>query len=268
MKKLLLLLLSISLFGFNSCEKNIPEAPGKIPGLGFTPGEIEIKKPFVLPEGINVVGDITGIGNPVAKNELKPLLAYDSKSIVPKYGSGCVVRLRVPLLNTRNSPRTVFFPQGLIFKCIDRAYQHGLVCQIFWVTLEPNERRDVIFDVYCGNLDIPSPDEDGKYQIWGVTSSTVLWDLLKTIGWKKINYEMIFKLMEMGKGIQEGPSYDEITQKIQTMVWNLTNNGIPISTEDRAFLNTIPEMELAERPIVDSNSQFPEYFEEFLVTEK
>lgn len=260
MKKLLLLLLAISVFGFNSCEKNIPEAPGKISGLGDTPGEIQIKKPFVLPEGINVIGEITGIENPAAKDELKPLLLNDSKT-GSHYGSGSVVRLRLTLLNSRNYPRTIFFPQGLIFKCINGAYQHGLCCQIFWVTLAPNEKRDVYIDVYCANLGIPAPDNNGRYEICGVTSSTILWGLLNKIGWKKINYNWI---INNHKGM-EGPSYDTITEKIQTMVHNLTDSGIPISAEDEAFLSTIPELTPEARPVVDSNSQFPEYFEEFLV---
>jgi hypothetical protein len=267
MKKVILVLAAVSLLGFSSCEKNDSETPGKIPGLGDTPGELQISKRFVLPEGISVVGEITGVENSGSKGELKSLLINDIKSSIPHYGSGCVVRLKLTLLNSRNHPRTVFFPKGLIFKCINGAYQHGLCCQIFWVTLAPNEKRTAYIDVYCGNLGIPAPDEDGKYAIWGVTSSKVLWDLLNKVGWKKINFEWIYH-NTLGKGMMEAPTYEEITQKLQTMVHNLTNNGIGISAEDEAFLNTIPELDPSLRPAVDANSQYPEYFEEIIVPEK
>jgi hypothetical protein len=268
MKKLLHLLLAISLIGFISCEKNVPETPGKIPGLGNTPGEIQIKKAFVMPEGINVLGEVSGLDNPVAKDELKPLLFNDSKTAAPHYASGCVVRLKLTVLNTKNHPRTVFFPKGLIFKCINNNYQHGLTCQTFWVTLAPNEKRTIYIDLYCLQLGIPAPDQDGKYAIWGVTDSRVLWDLLDKIGWRKINFEWIYRNLLSKGPMQEGPSYEEITTKLQTMVHNLTNNGIPLSAEDEAFLNSIPEIAIEDRPVVDSNSQFPEYFEELLVPEK
>lgn len=269
MKKLLLLLLAISLIGFNSCEKKVSEAPGKIPGLGNTPGEIQIKEHFVMPEGISVIGEIAGLENPAAKDELKPLLVNNSKSSVPHYGSGLVVRLKLTVLNSRNNPRTVFFPKGLIWKCINNGtYQHGITCQIFWVTLAPNEKRTVYIDLYCTQNGIPAPDQDGKYVIWGITDSDLLWDLLNKIGWRIINFDWIYH-NTLNKGtMAEGPTYEEITLRLQTMVHNLTNNGIPISAEDEAFLNTIPELAPEERPVVDENSRFPEYFEEFVVPGK
>ena len=265
MKKLLFLLLSISLFGFSSCEKNIPEAPGRIPGLGNTPGEIDIKQPFVLPDGISAIGEISGIENPNAKGgELKPV--NDSKSVLPRFGSGFAVRLKLTILNSRNNPRTVFFPKGLIWKCVDNDYQHGIQCQTTWFCLAPNEMRTIYIDLYCGNLGIPAPDSDGKYKILGVTSSKVLWDLLNLIGWRKINYEMIYASIS-GKG-DGSPTYEEITQRLQTIVHNLTNRGIAISADDEAFILSIPELAPGEVPQVDQNSQYPEYFEEFKVTEE
>lgn len=268
MKRTLLLLSAACLIGLISCNKNNDdEALGKIPGLGNTPGDLQIKESFKLPEGISVIGEITGIENPGSKGELKATLLNDIKSTIPHYGSGCVVRLKLTLLNSRNNPRTVFFPKGLIFKCINGTYQHGLCCQTFWVTLLPNEKRTAYIDVYCGNLGIPAPDQNGKYSIYGITSSEVLWKLLNKIGWRKINYEWIFH-NPSSKGMAEGPTYEEITQRLQTMVHNLTNNGIQISADDEAFLNTIPELDPSQRPAVDENSQYPEYFEEIIVPEK
>jgi hypothetical protein len=70
------------------------------------------------------------------------------------------------------------------------------------------------------------------------------------------------------KGIMEGPTYQEITGRLQEIVHNLTNRGIAISADDEAFINSIPELAPEERPVVDENSQYPEYFKEYLVPEK
>lgn len=269
MKKTLLLFAAVAFIGLSSCEKHISETPGKIPGLGNTPGEIKIKEPFVMPDGISVIGEIAGLENSSATGDLKPFIFNDSKATVPHYGSGCVVRLKLTLLNTKNHPRTVFFPKGLIWKCLNNGvYQHGISCQIFWVTLAPNEKRTSYIDLYCTQNGIPAPDQDGKYIIWGVTDSKVLWDLLNKIGWRKINFEWIYGNLLSKAEMAEGPTYEEITERLQVMVHNLTNAGIPISAEDEEFLNSIPELPAELRPVVDENAQFPEYFEELLVPEK
>ena len=265
MKKTILFLFAFSLLGFNFCQKDTLESPGQIPGMGNTPGEIQIKQSFVIPDGINVIGEISGLENPDAKGgELKPV--NDSKSVLPRFGSGLAVRLKLTVLNSRNNPRTVFFPKGLIWKCVDGNYQHGVQCQTTWFCLAPNEMRTIYIDLYCANLGIPAPDSDGKYKILGVTSSKVLWDLLNLIGWRKINFEMIYpSISSKGDG---SPTYEEITDRLQTIVHNLTNRGIAISAEDEAFITSIPELAPEEVPQVDQNSQYPEYFEEFQVTGK
>jgi len=48
------------------------------------------------------------------------------------------------------------------------------------------------------------------------------------------------------------------------MVWNLTNNGTNLSAEDIEFIESIPELSPDEIPVMDDNSQYPEYFEEFV----
>lgn len=263
MKKIYLLLAAVSLIGFNSCEKNVSETAGNIPGMGNTPGELQVKEPYKVPDGISIIGDITGLDNASAKSG-ESRLADDSKSSVSKFGSGKSVRIQITLLNSRNHPRTVFFPKGLIWKCLNNEYQHGLQCQTAWVVLGPNEMRTINLDLYCANLEIPEPNVEGKYKILGITSSKVLWSLLDKIGWKKINYEMIFGSIS-GKG-DESPSYEQITERLQLIVHNLTDRGIKMTAEDEAFLNSIPELAIEEIPVTDENSQYPVYFEEFKVS--
>lgn len=60
------------------------------------------------------------------------------------------------------------------------------------------------------------------------------------------------------------PTYDEITARMQDIVWNLTNNGKDISAEDQAFIESIPELAPSEIPVLDTQAQFPVYFEEYI----
>jgi len=91
--------------------------------------------------------------------------------------------------------------------------------------------------------------------------------MLNTIDWRKINYEMIFGYLPTGckKSLLLETTYKQITKRLQNVVWNLTNNGLERSSEDKAFIESIPELDPSEIPPVDANSQLPEYFNEFVV---
>jgi hypothetical protein len=237
--------------------------------MGNTPGELQVKAPYVLPDGIHILGDITGVKNPEAlSGELKSSLP-EAKGIFQCFGSGRYVRLQCTLLNTSNHPRTVYFPKGLLWQCRYGNTQHGLQAQTTWTCIQPNSSRTIYIDLYCLNAGIPAPDNNSTYKILGVTNSSTMWTLLKLIGWKKVNYEMIYGTFSGGKGAAvTGPSYEEITERLQTMVHNLTDNGISLTPDDIAFIQSIPELSPDEIPVVDANSQFPEYFEEFIVPGK
>ena len=66
----------------------------------------------------------------------------------------------------------------------------------------------------------------------------------------------------------DGPTYEEITEKLQIMVHHLTDLGIALTQEDIDFIESIPELNSEEIPQVDENAQYPEYFEEFKVVGK
>jgi hypothetical protein len=257
MKKFLFLLAAISFIGLNSCEKIPTENLGEIPGMGNSDENLQVKEPFTMPDGIIVIGDITGIQNPVNKSsELKS--TSDTEFDFPRFGSG-FVRLQLTLCNATNYPRTIFFPKGLMWECKNRTSQHGLQCQTTWVCLQPNTTRTIGIDLYCANLGLPVPNQTETYKILGVTNSQLIWNLLNLIGWRKVNYEMCHTST---KG-EEGPTYEEIIDRLQTIVHNLTNRGIDISNDDKEFIQSIPELAPEEIPQIDENSQFPEYFEEF-----
>ena len=256
MKKVLLGIAALSLI-FVSCTKVAEESAGNIQGMGNTPGNLEIESPFVLPEGIVLVGDITGLDNSAAK-------AGDSKAIAPYcYGSGGkMIKLKITLLNTSNKYKTIFFPKGLLWKCNQEGYQDALLCQTTWCTVEPNSQRTILMDLYCINYGRDPSDNLSSYRILGITSSKIIWSFLNRIGWRKINFEHWYS---PSKGDAQ-PSYEEITERFQNIVWDLTNHGVEISDEDKAFIESIPELAPEEIPVVDENSRYPEYFDEYVRT--
>ena len=267
MKKLFILFALFSLIGFYSCEKANIDTPGQIQGMGNTPGDLKVKEPFLIPEGIHIIGEITGTSNPEANASDKNSIIL-SKSGYSCFGSGKFVKLRFTILNSKNFPRTVFFPKGLLWQCNGKKFQHCLQLQTTWVCLQANSSRTIEVDLYCTNYGVPGPDQTASYKILGVTSSKVIWDLLNVIGWRKVNYEMIYGNYLYGKGTDGVPTYEEITDKLQTIVWNLTNNGIALTATDKDFIESIPELAGSEIPQVDEKSQFPEYFDEFVVSGK
>jgi hypothetical protein len=260
MKKNLIVIIVIVL-GFVACQKeDESESPGNIKGMGFTPGNLEVKAPFVTPAGITIIGEISGLSSPSTKSgEVKS--AKGLNGFYPLFGSGGLVKLKLTLLNASDVRKTVFFPKGLLWQCNTSTFQHGILLQTTWICLEPNAQRTIVVDLYCVNYGISAPDHNGTYTILGVSSSEVINRLLKLISWRKINYEMICGNSDASKG----PTYEQVTEKLQEVVWNLTNNGIDISETDRAFIESLPELSPSEIPVLDKLSQFPEYFKEFVV---
>ena len=263
MKNLFIYSILILLTGLTSCDKILQEVPGNIPGMGDSNKKLEIKEAYTLPNGVGIIGAITGIeeADPKLLTDYKPVYGAKSSSY---FGSGKLVRLTLTMVNSNNVPRTVYFPKGLVWECKAVGFQHGLQIQTTWISLLPNTTRNVVIDLYCCNLGLPGPTTETTYSILGVTSSTVLWRLLDKIGWKKVNYEMIKGSYGKGEEI-EGPTYDQITERFQAMIHDLTDRGLDISEEDKLFIESIPELTTDEIPQVDENSKFPEYFEEFTI---
>lgn len=266
MKKVLLGLIIVSFFSLFSCEKEKLDTPGNISGMGNTSGDLEIKEFFELPKGINLVGDITGVKSPVGKSGEIGQSLGDAKADFSIFGSGGFVRLKLTLSNFRDYPITVFFRKGLVFRCNYGGFQQGLCAQTTWACIQPHSVRSLYVDLYCLNKGIPAPDQTGKYSILGITGSQTMWNLLNLIGWRKINYEMCYPRFH--KGIEAEPTYEEIIARMQTIVHNLTNDGLEITAEDKAFLESIPELTPSEIPPLDIDLQYPEYFDEFVVPEK
>ena len=246
-KAVLFTLLIVTLLFLSSCEKDKLDSPGNIPGMGSTQGELEVKEPFTLPQGVNYVDQIHAI--------------WEIDTSHSTFGSGFGAKLSLTLSNSTDVRKTVFFPKGLIWKCSSSENHNGILLQTTWVNLEPNSVRDLNIVLYCINWNKPTPSQEISFNIIGVSSSPTISNLLNVIGWRKINYEMIYGTI---KGITSspytGPSYKEVTERLQNIVVNLTEKGVDISNEDRNFIESIPQLSPPETPSSrDSEYQFPEF---------
>ncbi len=267
MKKLLTLLIAVSVLGLVSCEKNSgpSEVPGNIPGFGNnTDVKPEIKENFVYPEDITLEGVITGASNETTTaSNLK-----SANSGNWEYGSGGDVKLKLTLKNNSNTPRTIFLPKGLIWESTQNGYQHGLQLQTVWISLAGKQSKEVIIDLYCANFNLlPYPGHDVVYHILGVTTSKIIWRFLDMIGWKMINFEMI-AANQSNPGNQlkssEGPTFDVISARLQSMLHKLTDNGAEFTDEDIAFIKSIPDVEHeTARKYLDKDVTYPLYLEEY-----
>jgi hypothetical protein len=246
----------LALFTGNiACEK-IVELPGQIPGMGGTPGEIEVSDSFSFPEAIHLLGKIKGFD--------------DDMTGYSRFGcgtSGCGLRIKFTLVNSAGEPRTVFFPRGLIIKSDSADYKNGILLQTTWVSLEANSSRNVFMEL-CG-LEPNDPDinQNITYSIIGKTDSEVMKSLLDIISWKMINYEMIYGTFSGKDGDSKSYSYTEIADRLRDIVYNLTTYGTGITSDDRAFINNIPDLPLFEVPYIDSLGNYPLWFPEFVVTD-
>ena len=245
MKTYLINFLIPAVFFLSSCEKL--ESPGNIPGMGNTPGELEVKEPFTLPQGVAYVDIIHETW------ELDPTL--------PTFGGGYGMILKLTLCNTSDVPKTVFFPQGLIWKCSSSDNHNGILLQTSWVNLEANSTRDLNIVLHCINSGKPSALQNISWNTIGVSGSPTISNLLEIIGWRKINYEMIYGEIDgLTPSPYSGPPYKDVIKRLQNIVWNLTEKGIEISDEDRSFIESIPLLSPSEiPPCIDSECQFPEF---------
>lgn len=265
MKRVLLFASAFSLFAMVSCIKDKPsETAGDIPGMGNNTEALQVKAPYELPEEMEFV-EIVGLDATTDVAEAAPELK-SVNSVTNLYGSGCKqVRVAITIINKSEKYKTVYFPKGLIWQCANQGTQHGILVQATWFCFNPHSTRTIWLDLYCLNYGFHGSSPQSYYGCIGVTNSEVMWKLLNLFGTKKINYEHWYGCAEL-KSTQEGVEYEQITEEVQDMVWNLTNHGVEITAEQKAFVDAIPELEPGSYPesLFETPSEIPsEYFEEY-----
>lgn len=252
MRTVKLCLLALTIFCLNSCEKDEgKDKPGDIPGMGDTPGELAIKEIFSFPSGVALSSEII--------ESLNPDIDY---SIL---GSGNHLHVKLTLINANDFPKTVYFPRGLLLKDSNPEKHNALLLQTTWVTVEANSERKVKLHLYCTNKARLTALADEPFSILGTTDSRTINDFLDLISSRKINYEMVNGTFNGSKSEipKSGPTYEEISERLQFIVWNMTEYGTNPSESDKTFINSIPQLSSSEMP----PEPYPDTFPEFVVTE-
>jgi len=216
------------------------DSPGKIPGLGNTSGNLQ-GAAFTLPSGVALVGNIivTGTGSSTSQSSTKEeqLLAASPKGIyviggnfAAEIGSGWLP-FKVTLRNTTTAAIKVTFPARLIIQSLDKKHQNGVLLKDTSITIPSQTTYVIALITYCGNRDVYTMD-DVAYG-WGVVSnSATLTDLTDRLVHKQINAEDFAYAYD--------PNYYTRYEKLQDILWNLTDNGVPLSDADKQWIASIP----------------------------
>lgn len=266
MRKFTTIVLALGLV-LASCQKEeAVDVPGNIPGMGDAVGELQVD-PYSFPEGIEILG-VDGVGEEgtiaiEGDASLKSTYANEAVQTYGNFGSGGrFVKVLIKLKNTTNKNRTCYFPRGCIFKVNIPDYQHGMLCQWAWVNIKANSERTIVLHLYCINKGKNSSDPSAQYNIVGITKSVPVWNLLRKIGWKKINWECYNRNDDVKASLKsdEVLTYQEITNQLQNTIWALTN-GTGTTEEQLSFIESIPMLEAGSYPAdLDDRSIAPPYY--------
>jgi hypothetical protein len=258
MKKVIRIFLtaSLMLITYNACEE-VSEAPGGIPGMGETPGELEIKEPFVPPEGVSyevVGGDELKIGDVVSSGSAG--LKSGSNGYEGKiYGAGGSfhndkfrfwIIVKLTFTNISNKNRRITLPEGLVFKVVEKGYQNGVLLQRVIFYVKACSKRTVSILAACVNRGRDGSNANLHYTIPGVTGSEEMWgELLESLKNRKVNIENFIvpsspNALKSANAEEGLDKYMEIADHLQKMVWTLTNDGKDLSQEQKEYLESIP----------------------------
>jgi hypothetical protein len=225
---LLRLFSALFLVGFVlSCSKDsdpalVIDQPGQIQGLGNMPGE-PTGEAYSLPAGLALKQDITGSA------------FYETVDTI--VGAGFDVRLLIVLENKTDKAIELIFPAGLIFKSKNNDRQHGLLLKKVSVHIPADTTFTFQLIAFCCNLSKPAPDEEDVMILGVVSNSSLIRDFCERLKNKRLNF-----VADAGssKNFFEYSEYFDLIKPFRDMVWNLTDGGIPLSAEDIALIESLP----------------------------
>jgi hypothetical protein len=242
----------------NSCTKS-GEDPlnngSEIPGLGNAEGNLT-GTPFRLPDGIELIGNITGAGyqdnywltfapserklvhkDRTVENPVTPVQTRADNNEETHYrGSGeGYVDLLISLRNTRSTPVEVTIPAATIIISQSGDSQHGVLIKKVTFTIPANESYRLSLSLYCGNLSKSAAYSSDIY-IWGVVSNAkALLDLCDRVKNKKINIEEFSQTSSADRYTYESQVYE-----LQDIVWDITDSIGKLANDAISYINSLP----------------------------
>lgn len=192
-------LLMMALFGlsFLACSKkdkidsNDEPRIDPIPGLGKTAGDIP-GTAFVLPQGVALVGAITG-------ESLNPLCK--------EVGTGRFVDVYLVLKNTASAAVKVTLPAALTLKAVDGEDQNGILADSYEINIEQGSACIVKLNAYCANASKHPSSNSSRYTFGTVCNAPAIVYLLQLLKNKDL-------------------SKDE-EHAAQGIIWMITDNATP-----------------------------------------
>tara|TARA_R110001583_G_scaffold8896_2_gene41961 strand:- start:7130 stop:7888 length:759 start_codon:yes stop_codon:yes gene_type:complete len=228
-----------------SCEKSdskSKEEPGNIPGMGDAGGEIEVVEPFVLPEGISLVGEVRGAGDSSVSLMGDEIIRNESnlKYYEGAYGSGGQwVLLNLVFENSTSIDQEVVIPAGCIFEYShdddetdDNNYQNGICLQEIRLTVFGSTRLNVVLFLYCINKGKEGSSSLVSYIIRGASTSELISFMVDALKYKRIDISDFTE--------EEMDEYNSITERIQEIIWAITN-GSGLTQEDKDFIDALSD---------------------------
>jgi hypothetical protein len=221
--------------GSGGSHPAVADQPGKIPGMGETPGSLQGTS-FKLPAGVVLLGDIGGAlpYKSDSKDAAGSKLIWIAGTYDAQIGSGSDVSINLRLMNKNATAIKVVFPVRLIAKPRDSKNQVGILLKETSITLQPNVEYSVALLMYCAQRQRIGAIMGSVYDLSMVSDSSTLKELTDLLVNKKINVE------EYGNSLSDLTAYSSIYQGLSTIVWNLTDYGVPLSNANKQWIASIP----------------------------
>ena len=226
---------------FVSCDKSDSKSkddPSNIPGMGEASGELEVEAPFVMPNGVSIVGEISGFGEGVEAVEGSVSLfdsptLKDAKTGYLSRGSGGQWVILDILLRNDNDFDTYFtFNRGCVFECKEKDYQHAICLRKVRFKIVRKFQRRIKLFLYCINRGRSGSQAGIGYNLRGVTKSERMMKLCNALQYKKIDVSHF--------NIDQMSDYYAKCKRIQDIVWAVTN-GQGTSPDDWSFIDTLQD---------------------------
>ena len=245
----LFFIIALVMIGFTSCEQK-EEVQEGIPGMGETPGELEIKEAFVVPEGITITG-LEGLEN-VSADASQAQLKSSQFSFFRRgcggsfYNGNFVAWITVNLVfhNSGNGERCITLPQGLVFSVNKPGYQHGITVSPVRICIEGNGARTVSLYLMCINRGKTGSTADVKYTIKGTTGAKKILSLLNRLKDRKLDWQDYVGSLTSAQlksvNAEDLAKYKEIADEIQNDIWTITNDEKDLSQEQIEYIESIP----------------------------
>ena len=202
-------------FVLSSCNKLSPRdlimPDVEMPGFGNNDDNIQ-GTAFPFPAKISIDGQIKG-GE-----------SYSADTIL---GSGGLVTILVPLKNDTSVAIWVEFPAAMVFQCNSTEYQNGLLLKKVRILVRPGKFY-VALKLYCCNMGRHASSASAGYQNPVVCTTSEIVQLCDKFKNKAINYG------------ENQANYSTNQNKIQDIVWHLTQYGKMPSSSDLDFINSLP----------------------------